>query len=65
MVDENGIISIVIDDEHWDVLTSDKAVREFAYRGSLSHKYNAGVKRVQLVRKGSETTLTVWKSKTQ
>ena len=63
MVDANGTISIEIKDEHWEAITNENCLKEFAYRGGLSHKYNADVKRVRLVRKSDRKEVVVWPSK--
>jgi len=59
-MDKNGVITIEVKDELWDDHTTQATLKEYAWRGSLSHRYNSDVKRVQLVRKGDRKTIVVW-----
>jgi hypothetical protein len=53
------IILVKMKDEVFNALTR-QSVDNYRYRGSLSARYNAGVKQVRLVRKSDDATVVVW-----
>jgi hypothetical protein len=59
-MDKDETISITIKDDEWDATTQSGSLKELAYRGSLTCKYNPDVRRVQLVRKSDGKAVVVW-----